>query len=202
MPSEWTAALTFILVTNFTPGPNNILSGSMGALHGFRRTLPFMLGVATGFCGLALACAGLSTALTAWLPSAAPVLRVIGAAYILYLAYGVYRSSSTLLEPGPEAKPLPYWTGVSLQLVNPKGAFFGLTVYSVFLSSLIESRVVLLLTPPLLAAVAFTAVCTWAATGQVIRRAVNTPLRARVLGVVLAGALVWTAVDLLGVFGR
>ncbi|MDO9546143.1 MAG: hypothetical protein Q7J07_05270 [Pelolinea sp.] len=33
---DWLPALTFVLITALTPGPNNLSSASMGVLHGYR----------------------------------------------------------------------------------------------------------------------------------------------------------------------
>ncbi|MFG1516115.1 LysE family transporter, partial [Halobacteriovorax sp. ZH3_bin.1] len=41
--------LAFAFVSAITPGPNNILLMSSGANHGFRKTIPHMLGVYFGF---------------------------------------------------------------------------------------------------------------------------------------------------------
>jgi hypothetical protein len=51
-----------------------------------------------------------------------------------------------------------------------------------------------------LAAISFSSVSLWALGGQAIRRRLGTPWRARALGIVLAAALVYTALDLAGVF--
>lgn len=37
--------LIYVLVTTFTPGPNNILAMSHGVQSGFRRTLGFLAGI-------------------------------------------------------------------------------------------------------------------------------------------------------------
>jgi cysteine/O-acetylserine efflux protein len=199
MSVDIAATSIFVLVTTFTPGPNNILSASMGALHGYRRTAPFLLGVASGFLAILVVCATLSSFVTTHLPAVAPFLRIAGSLYILWLAVTVYRSSRTLLEGPHAAEPLRFWNGWTLQFVNPKGIFFGLTIYSVFLAPALGQSAAVVWSPFLLATVCFTAVSTWALGGHLIRRWVSTPRRARVLGIVLAGALVYTAIDIAGV---
>ncbi len=199
MSVDLPATLLFVLVTTFTPGPNNILAASMGALHGYRRALPFLLGVAGGFLTLMLICASLSTALNAFLPAAAPVLRYVGAAYILWLALGVYRDSTKPLDSSHATRPLGFLSGLTLQFVNVKGAFFGLTLYSLFLVSLLGDPLTLIVSPILLTLVAFSAVSTWTIGGQAIRRLLTTPARARALGLTLSAALVYTALDIAGV---
>ncbi len=194
------ATVIFAAVTTLTPGPNNILCASSGALYGYRRTLPFILGIASGFFTLMLLCGAVTTLLSTHIAALAPTLRVIGGLYILWLAIGVYRSSGRVVDSSEEARPLRFWNGYILQFVNPKCIFYGLTMYSVFLAPLLGERWTLAWTPVLLAAVSFTSVSTWALGGQLIRRWISTPARARVLGIVLAAALVYTALDLAGVF--
>ncbi len=200
MSIDVAAVTVFVAVTTFTPGPNNILSASMGAMHGYRRAAPFMLGVATGFLVIMLLCGLLSSVLTRHLPTVAPGLRVIGALYILWLAVGVYRGSRTLLGDRTAAAPLSFWKGCALQFLNPKAIFFGLTVYAAFLAPLLDRPRAVAVSAPLLALVALVTISTWAVAGQMIRRWVSTPRRARLLGAVLAAALVWTALDLAGIW--
>lgn len=199
MSAEIAAAIVFIFVTNFSPGPNNILSGSMGAIHGYRGALPFMLGVAGGVMILMFLCLTMSSLLTTYLPSVTPWLRPVGAAYMLWLAFGIFRHFEKALQGPDQVAPLRFWNGLVLQFANPKTIFFGLTVYSVYLVPILESRPALLISPVLLMAVCFSALSTWAVAGHLIRSRINTPRRARILGTLLALALVWTAVDLLGV---
>ena len=135
MEFDLTAMLVFVFVTTFTPGPNNLLSASMGALYGYRKTLPFLFGIMAGFLSIMVLSATISTALRSFLPSATPVLRIFGAAYILYLAFGIYRGSGALLERPADARPLPFWTGLMLQFVNPKAIFYGLTIPLNYLTS-------------------------------------------------------------------
>ena len=193
------ATVIFVVVTTLTPGPNNILCASSGALYGYRRTLPFIIGIAAGFLTLMLLCGTVTTLLSTYIVAATPVLRMIGGLYIVWLALGVYRSSGKLVEHSEDARPLRFWNGYVLQFVNPKCIFYGLTMYSTFLAPLLGAKLTLAWTPVLLASVSFTSVSTWALGGQLIRRWINTQQRARVLGLVLAAALVYTALDLAGV---
>jgi len=41
--------LTYVFVTTFTPGPNNILSMSNAMRFGYKNTLRFLLGITCGF---------------------------------------------------------------------------------------------------------------------------------------------------------
>lgn len=191
--------LIFIFVTSYTPGPNNILSTSMGVLYGYRRSLPFLFGVTFGFSIIMLLCGWLSSLLNQYLPNFTPVIKVLGSAYILYLAYGVYRNTNLLKQP-KETKPLRFHNGVLLQFLNPKAIYYGLTVTATFLSPLMKDQVHLVITAFTLGLVSFTAISTWALGGKMIQRFLNTPKRVKIFGIILALALVYTAVDLVGLF--
>ena len=52
--------ISFVFVTTFTPGPNNISSASMGMRYGYRKTVAYLLGISSGFFVVMLACALLS----------------------------------------------------------------------------------------------------------------------------------------------
>ncbi|MCB1840375.1 MAG: LysE family translocator, partial [Alphaproteobacteria bacterium] len=47
---------SFFLVASITPGPNNFMVAASGMNYGYKRTLPHIAGVVTGFCSLLLLC--------------------------------------------------------------------------------------------------------------------------------------------------
>jgi len=51
---QLSALVAFAFVTSITPGPNNMMLMASGANYGVRRTVPHMLGVATGFVIMAV----------------------------------------------------------------------------------------------------------------------------------------------------
>ena len=52
------ATIAFLLPMCFTPGPNNVLCAAHGSQHGFRNSLPMILGMAVGWTILGLIVAG------------------------------------------------------------------------------------------------------------------------------------------------
>ena len=136
MNIEMVPLISFVMVTTFTPGPNNISSASMAVMYGYKKTLNYLIGISSGFFVVMIACACLSSVLLNFLPSAERYLRWIGACYILWLAIGILRSNhSTSESDKPE---MAFAKGFILQLFNPKVAVYGLTLYSTFLASISE----------------------------------------------------------------
>ncbi len=72
------ALLVFVVVTLFTPGPNNTMLLASGLNFGFRRGLPHLFGVALGFGAMVLAVGvGLGAVFQAY-PAAYTVLKYVG----------------------------------------------------------------------------------------------------------------------------
>jgi cysteine/O-acetylserine efflux protein len=191
--------LSFVLVTTYTPGPNNISSTSMGVLYGYKRTLPYLLGITTGFLLLMVLCGLISGTLRSLVPAFETVLRIVGAAYILWLAYETLRATYTFEEQN--RGELGFVRGALLQILNPKGVIYGLTLYSTFLLSLTNRPVLILLSAAGLSVVTFSAVSVWTLFGSAIRRFLHTRRVRRAVNVVLALALVYTAAELSGLLG-
>ena len=121
---NWAGMLPFIFITSFTPGPNNVASASMGMLYGYRKSLPFLLGIVCGFFVLMLLSGLLSQTLMDVLPSFETILRIVGAIYIGWLAYETLRSSYDF--ELKEQPTLTYWRGFFMQMLNVKAIFYGL----------------------------------------------------------------------------
>lgn len=188
------AMLTFVFVTTYTPGPNNITSSSMGILYGYKKTLHYMGGIAVGFFGIMLLAGLVSGTLYAVFPSLEAVMRVVGAGYILWLAYKTLKSSYQFSEDDSPA--LGFTNGVLLQAVNPKLWVYALTLYSTFLASITDNVFFLLISALFVTMVAFSACSTWAIFGAAIKRVLHRPRFREALNIALALLLVYTAFEL------
>ena len=197
MTPEIIALISFVAVTTYTPGPNNISAASMGVLYGYKRTLPYMLGMVSGFFMMLTLSGLVSGFLIEKIPAFEMVLRIAGALYILWLAWHTLRASYTFDEE--QAKPLGFIQGFLLQVLNVKVIVYGLTLYGTFLANKIPSVYHLVLSALLFASVGFTSVSLWTLFGAGIRRYLNQPKVRLVVNVVLALLLVYTAVDISGV---
>lgn len=111
--------LLFCVVMTGTPGPNNAMVLLVGARVGVWRAMPLVAGISVGV-GLLLAALGLGlgTLLSA-IPGFDVALRVVGAAYILWLAWKI-ASSGPLQVRDDDTAPMGFFGGVAFQWVNPK----------------------------------------------------------------------------------
>jgi cysteine/O-acetylserine efflux protein len=188
--------LSYVLISSFTPGPATISTSSLAMLVGFRRTLRYQAGLAMGVWVMMLAGGLVSATLLLWLPAIEPVLRLVGAAYILWLAYGILHASYSFSEQ--EARPLGFRHGLLLQLSNVKLIVYAFTLFSTFLASIARQPAALVLAALLLAAVAACATLLWALFGAGIKTRLRSPRLTRWVNAGLALFLVYAAIDLSG----
>jgi threonine/homoserine/homoserine lactone efflux protein len=125
------AMALFAFVTSVTPGPNNLMLLVSGAAFGFKKTIPHMLGISCGHFVMLLAVgAGLEQLLT-MSPRAYPPMKIVGFAYVLYMAWGIARSTPPCAGQAARAhRPLGFVGAALFQWVNPKAwlmaiAYFG-----------------------------------------------------------------------------
>jgi threonine/homoserine/homoserine lactone efflux protein len=131
MPDMLMPLILFAVVGSFSPGPNNLMVTASGTAFGFGRTVPHILGVAIGFIVMVLAFGyGLAELFRAF-PDFHWWLRIVGAAYLLYLALRIARAG----DPGAAEtarRPLTAFEAALFQWVNPKAWTLALGVITAF----------------------------------------------------------------------
>lgn len=131
------------LIIAVSPGPATALVLRRAALRGFRRTVPVVLGLELGLYLWALLAAAGVAALVAASEVAYLVLRVVGAAVLVYLGgkalLAVWRGRGRpAADPfdGFEAPAGGGWKafgeGLMVQMANPKAAVFMVAFYPQF----------------------------------------------------------------------
>lgn len=191
---DLSAFLAFAIISGYTPGPNTISSASMGLTYGYRRTIPYHLGIGTGFFLLMIASALVASAIKTLLPGLIPVLTVLGSLYILYLAVHMVRSSISLASTMPE--PLGFGRGMLLQLFNPKALLMGLTIYSTFLVGLPTTIFWRGLSALFLAVLMYGSVTLYTLFGAALLKFLTSKKVGSAINIVLSLALVYTAITL------
>ena len=197
MNIEMIPLISFVMVTTFTPGPNNISSASMGVIYGYRKTIGYLVGIASGFFVVMIACAYLSSALLTIMPVVEQYLRWVGAGYILWLAIGILRSNYSFSESNEIAGA--FTKGFILQLFNPKVAVYGLALYSTFLASVSSRLDYLALSAVAFALTAFISTSTWALFGSAIKNKLKNDSFRKITNTSLSILLFYTAIELSGV---
>ncbi len=118
-------------VMYITPGPNNSILTASGIKFGFFRTVPNIFGIPTGHgLQLTLVCLGLGSLFTSF-PILLDILRYVGSAYILYLAWKMF-GSLNISSSEEKSRPLKYYEAILFQFVNPKAWVICITAVSLF----------------------------------------------------------------------
>ena len=114
------------LALALAPGPDNVFVLSQSALYGRRAGLLVTLGLCTGVMAHTAAVAFGVAAIFVASALAFAILKVIGAGYLLYLAWCAFRARPNLVEGeglGLSGGKL-YSRGVVMNITNPKVAIF------------------------------------------------------------------------------
>ncbi|GAA6180337.1 MULTISPECIES: LysE family translocator [unclassified Shimia] len=168
------ALAIFALATVFSPGPNNLMLMASGANFGLRRSVPHLLGVATGFPAMVvLVGLGVMQVFDAWPPSYV-ILRVISVAYILWLAWKIAHAAPPK-EATSESRPLSYLQASAFQWVNPKAWSMALGAITLYATTRDFGAIIMVAGTYLL--IGTFSATTWTVLGTGIRHILNNPAR-------------------------
>lgn len=162
------AFLSYVIITTFTPGPNTIMSMTNGTKYGFKKGLPFNLGVLVGFFIIMVICSFFSVTLYNLIPSIKTIMTYVGAAYILWLAWKIYKSKPH--SSSQQEHQISVWSGAILQFVNVKVILFCFTAVSTFIVPYYRSWIALLFFSFLLSFTGFVATCCWSLFGSAFQK--------------------------------
>lgn len=109
------------------PGPDNIFVLTQSAMNGRAAGLLVTLGLCTGLLFHTAAVAVGVAAIFAASVLAFTILKVVGAAYLVYLAWGAFRATGSV-QQSDDATSVSgrslYFRGVIMNITNPKVAIF------------------------------------------------------------------------------
>ena len=128
--------LTVASVTVLSPGPGVVMSLTNALRYGLRGTFGGILGIAVGALVVAAISATSLGVLLATSALAFTVLKLVGAAYLLYLGVRLWRAPPFRFADQPAHAATfgrRFLEGLSLQLTNPKAIFFFLSVFPQFI---------------------------------------------------------------------
>lgn len=141
MISELGILIPFLLASaslTLLPGPDNLFVLSISIVNGARAGIPTALGMAIGnFAHTTAVALGLSARVMAF-PIAFSTIKILGAAYLLYLAWQSWHHPLHLSQLSPQAKYSSrsslklFQRGLLMNLLNPKVALFFLAFFPQF----------------------------------------------------------------------
>ncbi len=177
-----------------TPGPNNSILTASGIKFGFARSIPNVLGIPTGHgLQLALVCLGLGSLFIRY-PILFDILRYVGSAYILYLAYKMF-GSLNITKTEDRSRPLKYYEAILFQFVNPKAWVIcstAVTLYYPINENIIIGTLFMVIMSTV---VNIPSISIWAYGGSVIKQYLNNKKLKKFIELVLAIFLILTAVS-------
>ena len=120
--------IALIVVVGLCPGPANLLALEAGMRHDNRAAVRVWAGMATGFFIAALILAVVTHYVGGIVGHYVEWLRYVGAAYIVWLAWSIYRhGDETQHDTNTE-----FLHGLTVQLTNAKMIIFDLTIFTTF----------------------------------------------------------------------
>lgn len=189
---HWASFLTYAIVTAVTPGPNNIMSMSNANRKGFRRALPFNLGIWAGFSAVMILCTAFCSLLSTWIPRIKLPMLIVGACYMLYLAWETFRSSDVIEENHSRDG---FLSGLLLQFINPKIYIYCIMSMEAYILPFYGGQVAALLGFALLLAfIGFAFTLLWSAFGSIFKWLFSK--HAKAVNTVMALLLVYCAISL------
>lgn len=184
--------LMYCMITAYTPGANNLLSMHNAIRLGFRRSVRFNLGILAGFSVVMCACTLFSVTLYSLLPKVKLAMQVLGAAYMVYLAWKVWKSPVDMkADSGKEAD---FLSGMLLQFVNPKIYMYAITAVSLYILPVYHSTEALMAFTVVLSLIGASGSFAWALFGSAFCRFFSRHTQG--INLIMALMLVYCAVAL------
>lgn len=195
MPENILPFILFAISATLTPGPNNVMLLASGANFGLRATTPHIVGISLGF-PIMVAAVGLGLgALFEQLPVLHVILRWVGSAYLLWLAWKI-TTAAGLGTGKNRGRPFTFLEAAGFQWVNPKAWMMAISAYSVYSSPEAEPLLQAFLFGSVFLVIAFPSCGSWAAFGSAIGRLLTSARALRAFNLAM-GALLAASVLLL-----
>ena len=189
-PAQIPLLLLFLFPLAYSPGPGNMFFAALGARYGVAASLPATLGyhAATLIVSFAIG-AGVTVALN---PTSRifTLIQTLGALYLLWLAFKLYRSNSP--QSLADARPATALDGAILLFLNPKGYLIMALLFTQFPGNTLSETA---LVATLFTANNMLAFLVWTFAGQTLSRLFNSPAAAHRIttgfAICLAGVALW-----------
>jgi threonine/homoserine/homoserine lactone efflux protein len=186
--------LTFAVIGTITPGGANLLAAASGAQFGFQRSMPLLMGIVIGLASLVAAAAAGLAALLQSAPALQVAMRVVGSAYLLWLAWKIGQSGPPNIKSDSSATPTRFVAGLFLLWMNPKGWTMALGAAAAYAGLATSPIRLALLMGAVFGVAALVALSLWCTGGLMLARALRTERQWRIvnaaLGLLLAVSII------------
>ncbi|MGQ0576625.1 MAG: LysE family translocator [Pseudonocardia sp.] len=192
-PADYLSLAFFVVATAGSPGPNNVMIMTSGANHGWRRSIPHLVGINIGF-PLMIVVVGVGLGgLVVTSPVFHRILQPIGVLYLLYLAWRI-AAAPVEVSGTASSRPLSLLQAAAFQWVNPKAWVMALGAIATYTVAdggyawqvLVIAAAFMVLSTP----------CTggWLWLGIALGQILHSPRRLRTFNVLMAVLLVASVV--------
>lgn len=188
---DYLAILLFVITSCGTPGPNNIMVMTSGINHGFRKTIPHVVGINIGF-PLMIVLVGFGfNKIFQQFPIVYNLLQIVSVIYLLYIAYNMLGSNMAKSNK-TDNKPFGFVQAAIFQWINPKAWIMAIGALAAFTSVNAEFEY---LTQTLIIAsmfIIFGAPCTtfWLYSGSKLKNILSKPIYLTIFNSTMALLLV------------
>ncbi|EKF40593.1 lysine exporter protein LysE/YggA [Nitratireductor indicus C115] len=190
------ALIVFLFPLAYSPGPGNMFFAANGARFGLKATFPANAGYHLATWSVTAAIGLGFAAILEAQPGFFTVIKWAGSAYVLYLAYRLYRAGAA--GGGEDARPAGFMDGVILLLLNPKAYVIIALMFSQFLAGReTDHLVAVLLIATVFTLNNFVAFIVWTLAGDRIALRFRDPGQARRLNAIFAFTLAAVAIWML-----
>ena len=188
------AVLSIVTIAAITPGPNNFIVMSAAVRGGVAASLSAIAGVIGGSIFLLVLVWAGAGGLFAMMPEIQSMLRITGAAYLVWLGFCLVRvANRPYKDDDGQALPETIWGVASFQLLNPKSWVLVITAISA-VGGTLACMVSLAM---IFAVVMGLCLTIWSVAGQLISHWLIDPQAKRIFDTVMGVLLIGSAAMLL-----
>ncbi len=182
-----------------SPGPATLSLAAVGATSGVSKGLPYYFGILAGLLFAMLgAVAGLATVLARW-PQASLTIQLVGAAYILYVAWKIATAVTVSATDGTDQQHPNFRDGFVLNILNAKAYAAFLALFSQFLLPVDDRGIAYAATAAVCFGVAIIVDAAWLVAGGFLQPLFRDPQTARVIRIVFAILIVTSVVWMIAI---
>jgi len=191
------ALILFALASTATPGPNNIMILSSGLNFGIPKSIPHWLGICTGVPVMIITLGLGLDQVFKLIPASFLVLKVIGGAYLVYLAIKIARTNVNG-ETKQRTQPMNYIQGALFQWVNPKAWVMCLSAIPAFTvqdQAMLPQVLVIAIT---FLIIGLASVGSWLFAGSQLQRLLKNARQQKIFNMTMGGVLMLSIIPMLG----